>query len=147
MGMQHRVRAGPADSSIYDQRDGNSIAAAMALPPYYISWLPAYKGPGSRVRGWANMRQMMMAATQNEGAGLYVFDTCEQFLRTVPVAPRDPVNPDDVDTDYEDHALDQSRYATYRKVQVAVMTDMCDGWSPSRVDHLDERRFALNELW
>ena len=114
--------------------------------PHHVTFLHAYKGPGSRVRGWANMRQMLMASVQNEGAGLYVFDTLTQFLRTVPVAPRDAVNPDDIDTDYEDHALDQSRYATYKKVQTVTITDMF----PERMSTAasrDPNRHALNDAW
>ena len=45
-----------------------------------------------------------------EGPGLFVFNTCSQFLRTVPVIPRDLKDPDDVDSDAEDHIWDEMRY-------------------------------------
>ena len=44
------------------------------------------------------------------GLGLYVFDTCRQFIRTVPVLPRDENKPDDVDTEAEEHVADETRY-------------------------------------
>jgi len=33
----------------------------------------------------------------------FVFNTCRQFIRTVPVLPRDEIDMDDVDTAAEDH--------------------------------------------
>jgi hypothetical protein len=45
-----------------------------------------------------------------ENAGLYVFDTCRDFIRTVPMLPRDEKNPDDIDTKAEDHIADETRY-------------------------------------
>ena len=38
-----------------------------------------------------------------KGPRLFVFDTRQQFVRTVPVLPRDEVDIDDVDTAAEDH--------------------------------------------
>jgi len=46
-----------------------------------------------------------------ESAGLWVFDNCVDWIRTVPVLQRDNKNPDDVDTVSEDHAADETRYA------------------------------------
>jgi hypothetical protein len=45
-----------------------------------------------------------------EAAGLFVFNTCDQFARTVPVLPRDEKDLDDVDTEAEDHIADEVRY-------------------------------------
>ena len=45
---------------------------------------------------------------------LYITDNCLEWLRTVPMLPRDEDNWDDVDTDAEDHHGDQSRYACMR---------------------------------
>lgn len=101
---------GPADSAIFTVEDGNCIATEMALAG--IKWLPANKSPGSRIAGWEVMRRMLTAALERpmEKPGLLVFDTCRQFVRTVPVLPRDPKNEDDVNTDAEDHIGDATRY-------------------------------------
>ena len=42
---------------------------------------------------------------------LYVFDTCRDFIRTVPVLQHDPMRPEDLDTAAEDHIADETRYA------------------------------------
>ena len=59
------------------------------------------------------MRDMIenAAADRPEKAGLWVFNTCVNFLRTVPTLQRDESKPDDVDTDQEDHCADAARYA------------------------------------
>jgi hypothetical protein len=56
------------------------------------------------------MRRRLFASVDREQAGLFVFDTCKQFLETVPAIPRDERDLDDVDTDAEDHIADESRY-------------------------------------
>jgi hypothetical protein len=77
-----------------------------------VTWLPANKGPGSRKNGWQLMRDRMGYAkrTPQENPGLYVFADCLDFIRTVPMMPRDEKNPDDVDTKSEDHIGDETRY-------------------------------------
>jgi hypothetical protein len=42
---------------------------------------------------------------------LYVFTTCRDFIRTVPVLQHDPARPEDLDTASEDHVADETRYA------------------------------------
>ena len=105
-----RIAAGPADSQIFDVVNGTSIAQQMATCG--ISWQPAQKGPGSRRQGWQILRQLLNASRQwpMEEPGLFVFNTCRQFIRTVPVLPRDPTDADDADTNSEDHISDETRY-------------------------------------
>jgi hypothetical protein len=105
-----RVEPGPADLQIFDVVNGTSIASEMAVQG--ISWTPAQKGPGSRRQGAQMLRQMLKAsrAWPMEEAGIFIFHTCPQFIRTVPTLPRDLVNQDDVDSDKEDHVYDETRY-------------------------------------
>mgnify|MGYP003597154235 CR=1 FL=1 len=49
-------------------------------------------------------------ASPMEDPGLFAFDTCRQFIRTVPTLPRDANKTDDVDTHAEDHIADETRY-------------------------------------
>ncbi|MFZ9311748.1 MAG: hypothetical protein ACO24O_09650, partial [Arenimonas sp.] len=104
------VQPGPADSAIYAEENGNCIARDLAAGGAYF--IPSEKGAGSRKAGWEKMRQYLAAALQSpmEMPGLVVFENCIQWLRTVPTLPRDEKNRDDVDTDAEDHAADETRY-------------------------------------
>jgi hypothetical protein len=105
-----RVHPGPADSSIFDVQDGHCIADSFKKAG--VTWVAANKGPGSRKNGWALMRERMGHAkrTPREKAGLFVVATCRDFIRTVPVLPRDEKKPDDIDTSAEDHIADEVRY-------------------------------------
>lgn len=118
-----KVNPGPADSAIYTVENGRSVAQDMSkhivvnerITTPGIHWVPADKSPGSRVAGWEALRSAIKGAHPaefgpREMPGLFVFDNCAQFLRTVPVLPRDEKNPDDANTDAEDHVADEVRY-------------------------------------
>jgi hypothetical protein len=72
-----------------------------------VSWDRAQT---DRKNGWEMMRRRLFASVDREQAGLFVFDTCKQFLETVPAIPRDERDMDDVDTESEDHIADECRY-------------------------------------
>jgi hypothetical protein len=110
------VYPGPADTSIWEVRDGQSIADNMRSGG--VNWLRAYKGSGSRIAGWAIIRQMLNAAKNGslESPHLYFFSSAHHHIRTLPEMQRDKKNPEDIDTDGEDHAMDSIRYLLSRKM-------------------------------
>jgi hypothetical protein len=108
MGLSGRVRPGPADTSIFDVENGNAIADDMARAG--VRWERADKSPGSRRQGWLRLRAMLAGAVTREAPGLFVVETCRQFIRTIPVLPRADKDPDDVNTASEDHVADETRY-------------------------------------
>jgi len=122
------VKPGPADSSIFSVENNMSIGDDMAKEK--VRWTASDKRPGSRKNGWEKLRTLIKAAlpyvmdhegekvertTPREDPGIFVFTTCRQFIRTVPVLPRDDKDIDDVDTDSEDHIADEVRYRIYNK--------------------------------
>lgn len=123
-----RVRPGPADSSIYDEDNGNNIARDMQRKG--VRWQAADKGPGSRKQGWEQIRKMLKQACPpvrggpREEPGLFVFDRCDQFLETFPVLPRSDKDLDDVNTEAEDHIADETRYRVRKKVRAVKQTNM-----------------------
>ena len=92
-----RVYIGPADTSIWEVRDGKSIANSMNI--LGCRWTRAYKGAGSRVAGLSEIRQRLGAAKRGEveSPGLYFFDTVYHHIRTLTILPRDKNNNEDVD--------------------------------------------------
>lgn len=109
LNISNRIAPGPADSAIYAVTDEASIAQNMESEGVF--WTPADKRPGSRKNGWELIRDRLDAVVNNpEKPGLYVFDTCRDFIRTVPSIARDTKDPDDVNTDAEDHIADDTRY-------------------------------------
>lgn len=120
-----RVVPGPADSSIYDVDDTDSRSIADTMRQHGVVWVEADKRPGSRKNGWERLRELLAAAAmpRPEEPGLYVFDTCRQFIRTVPLLPRDEKKPDDIDTTAEDHIGDETRYRVLALSRVARRSD------------------------
>lgn len=123
-----RVVPGPADSSIFDDSEGESIASQQRKSSARITWVKASKGPGSRKNGAQQVRTLLFNANprdeegnkiSREAKGLFIFSTCEQFKRTVPTLPRSDKDLDDVDTDAEDHAYDELRYRVYKRKQTS----------------------------
>lgn len=105
------VKPGPADTSIFDADDlGVSISDKMYDEG--IDWEKADKRPGSRKVGLEDVRDRFKAGLVNpmEKPGLFVFNHCVQFIRTIPTLPRSQKDPDDVDTNVEDHIYDETRY-------------------------------------
>ena len=103
-----RVRPGPADTAIWTTQNGNCIADDMARAG--CRWEKADKSPGSRVVGWDKVREMLGNVASQEDPAFHVFATCRNTIRTLPTLPRDAKNPDDVDSDSEDHIADMIRY-------------------------------------
>jgi hypothetical protein len=120
-GWHGRVVPGPADTSIWSSENGPSIATGMAKPVRVngkqypgVQWVKADKT--NRIIGWQQVRAWLKAALPpgagrlREQPGLFAFQTCLQYKRTLPGAIRDEKHPEDIDTNYEDHILDVVRY-------------------------------------
>jgi hypothetical protein len=103
---------GYADPSIFDETGGKSIYRQM-IEGTKLGWLGLLPGDNKRAPGWQRMREMLAesAAEHPEGPGIWVMKHCTEWIRTVPSLPIDDKNPDDVDTDAEDHPGDETRYA------------------------------------
>ena len=64
----------------------------------------------------------MMEGEPVGGPLLYVMANCRDWLRTVPIISRDERNWDDIDTDEEDHAADETRYmCMWKPVEAKVI--------------------------
>lgn len=130
-GILGRVKAGPADASIFDDENGKNISKDFAEKG--VTWQPADKSRGSRKQGWELIRKMMKQALPcdngepRELPGVFVFDKCLQTYETLPVLPRDDKDLDDVDTDAEDHIGDAWRYRLRKKLRGVKQTDSRGG--------------------
>lgn len=83
---------------------------------------------------------------------LVVFSTCTDFIRTVPVLQHDEDHPEDIDTESEDHAGDEGRYACMsrpwiRPIERAetkpVLGIMDMSWDQAVTQHSRQRRGRL----
>lgn len=105
------ISYGVLDPAAFAEDGGPSIAERMARAGAIFR-----RADNKRVsdRGAMGGWDMMRARLKGDADGnpmLVVFDTCRDFIRTVPVLQHDADRPEDLDTDAEDHAADETRYA------------------------------------
>ena len=115
----HRVKAGPADSSIFSaEPEQDSIAEQMEVAG--VNFVRSDKSSGSRIRGVDLMRGRLQGATNRpmELPGIFFFNTCDACIRTIPNLEGDKKNTEDVDTKGEDHCWDVVRYRLLRASNV-----------------------------
>jgi hypothetical protein len=109
-----------ADDAMWASRGAEkSIAEVYEDNGVYLT--AAGKGPGSRVNGWQRIHSYLAegpACLLHRGMGwdtcpkLHVFPQAENLIRTLPALPHATTgNPEDANTNAEDHAPDGLRYA------------------------------------
>lgn len=94
---------GAADPQIFVRDGGPSIAERMLMRK--VLFKPADR---KRKAGWDQLRSYLEG---KDGVPmLYFLETCEATIRTLPTVQHDEHDPEDVDTEGEDHAADETRY-------------------------------------
>jgi hypothetical protein len=104
------IAYGVIDPAAFAEDGGPSIAERMMRENVY--WRAADNkrvGKSGALGGWDMMRARITG--QDGTPRLFVFDTCRDFIRTVPVLQHDPDRAEDLDTESEDHVADEARYA------------------------------------
>lgn len=105
--------AGPADNQIRNVTDSEVDTIAKKMEDKGIAWTESDKSPGSRKVGLQLIRDRLEAALKHpEDPAMYFMEHCRASIATLPTLPRDEDDPDDVDTDAEDHPYDMVRYRT-----------------------------------
>lgn len=109
-----------ADPSVLIEDGGPSRAERMGVS-HGIWWIGGDNARVARqgaIGGWDQLRARLKG--QDDKPMLYVFSTCRDFIRTVPVLQHDPLRPEDLDTKSEDHVADQTRYICMSRPWVAT---------------------------
>lgn len=139
-----RINYGVADPAIFSEDGGPSRAEIMRR--LGVGWRPADNarvGRNGAMGGWDEVRARLRG--KDGRPTLYVFSTCEAVIRTLPALQHDADRPEDVDTDGEDHAADELRYACMsrpiaRKIERPAEPQFPVNAAPTTVA-------TLNELW
>lgn len=93
-----------ADPSIFKTEGGPSIAEQIGKGGTTFT-----VADNNRLAGWSQLRDRLIG--QDDKPMIYFFSTCIDTIRTLPILPHSPYNAEDADTDAEDHAPDETRYA------------------------------------
>ncbi len=114
----------PLDSACFGT--GQGLIGARTIAKAFLSqgfrWKPARKGPGSRLQGASQIIRRMSTIipaafdgadhpTERARPMLRMMRRCTSPIRTLPALQTDKTNPDDVDTEGDDHDWDMLMYA------------------------------------
>lgn len=97
-----KISYGVIDPSTYIESGGPSIAEMLARNG--AKFRPA---DNSRIAGWDQLRDRLKG---DDLPMVYIFDTCVNLIRTLPLLQISPTDAEDADSDGEDHAPDTLRY-------------------------------------
>ena len=119
MCSQWGVRAdGYADDAIFARTGSQAGSISDEFRRAGVTFRPAHKG--GRVHGWEKMRRLFADAGMLDKPGLYISDRCTYLWETLPVLPRDPRRPEDVDSRAVDHGADALRYGICRQEPILI---------------------------
>jgi hypothetical protein len=105
------IRYGVLDASTWARRGDIGPSIAETMIQVGCQWRPSDRTPRSRISGKLEIhKRLKLTETVKKEPGLRIFSTCRNLIRTLPLLPLDEHNPEDIDTNAEDHAYDALRY-------------------------------------
>lgn len=122
MDKGERIKYGVLDSSAWNNRGDTSPSPAETMVKNGLRWRPSDRSPGSRLSGKLEVHRRLAVDAVTERPRLVIFSNCRNLIRTLPMLPLDDNNPEDVDTDAEDHAYDALRYLCMSRPMSAKRT-------------------------
>lgn len=133
-----KLRHNVLDPSAFAESGGPSIAERMWKMG--VKFQPADNkrvGVRGAMGGWDQLRARLKG--EDDKPMIYFFSTCTHTIRTLPTLQHDEMRPEDVDTDGEDHAADETRYACMARPYVRVP-------EPDEMP-VEALKPTLNDLW
>ncbi len=118
--------AGPADNEIRAVKIPGTPTLESSMAAEGIRWTESDKAPGTRKIGLELTRERLAEARKAhpEKPAMYFMDHCVGLIEHLPVLPRDKNDPDDVDTNAEDHDYDATRYRVLAAKPAAMSLKM-----------------------
>jgi hypothetical protein len=105
--MDERMTVGVLDPSAFAENGGPSIASRLGV--IFREADNKRVAQAGALGGWDQLRARLKG---DDGRPmLYFFSTCVHTIRTLPALQHDPLKAEDVDSEGEDHAPDETRYA------------------------------------
>ncbi|MCS3725488.1 terminase large subunit domain-containing protein [Bradyrhizobium betae] len=156
-----KLSYGVLDPSTFKEDGGPSIAERINQVLIKEKLVPFREADNTRVSrsesrdrggpmsGWDLFRARLIGTAKRSEDGsvdwstgrpmMYVFATCTDFIRTVPVLQHDQARPEDLDTTGEDHAADDGRYASTSRPWVKSLTPAAKEARDAYSENRDER--------
>ena len=127
---------GVADPAIWKADGGVSIAETATHYGIFFQ-----QADNERIPGWMQMHYRMMF-DEDGFPQMYIFKTCKNFIRTITTLQYDPHKAEDLDTDGEDHAADETRYfCQSRPIKPYIpKEEFHPAWGNDPLEQFTERR-------
>lgn len=105
------IAYGVLDPAAFAEDGGPSIAQRIANCGVYFRPADNKRVTARGAMGGWDMMRNRLKGDGDSRAMIYCFDTCRHSIRTIPALQHDDKRPEDLNTDMEDHAGDEWRYA------------------------------------
>jgi hypothetical protein len=102
--LRGRKIIGPADSAIWNKDGGPSVGETAEEYGFYFDY-----SDKDRLEGWQQCHARL-AFDEDGYPSFQVFNTCQDFIRTIPLLQYDDHDQEDLDSLGEDHIADEWRY-------------------------------------
>ena len=114
------IKYGVLDSSLWHKRGdtGPSLAEQMIMKG--CRWRPSDRSRGSRISGKNEIHRRLQVDEFTEEPRLVFFNSCTNTISQLPAIPLDKKNPEDVDTNAEDHLYDALRYGIMSRPRFSI---------------------------
>jgi len=140
-GFRENIAYGIMDPAAFAVVSGPSIGETFARQGVYFRRADNSRvSTPKRMGGWDQVRWRLQGEPEGDPM-MFFFDHCRDTIRTLPMQQHDPNRPEDLDTEGEDHAVDEIRYACMSRPFGARQEDVED-LNPLRVSNA----FKLDEL-
>ncbi len=114
------IRYGVLDSSLWHNRGDTGPSLAEQMITRGCRWRPSDRSKGSRVSGKNEIHRRLQVDEFTEQPRLVFFSTCTEMISQLPAIPLDKRNPEDVDTNAEDHLYDALRYGIMSRPRFSI---------------------------
>jgi len=114
------IRYGVLDSSLWHNRGDTGPSLAEQMNMKGCRWRPSDRSKGSRVSGKNEIHRRLQVDEFTEKPRLVFFSSCTNTISQLPSIPLDKRNPEDVDTNAEDHLYDALRYGIMTRPRSSI---------------------------
>jgi hypothetical protein len=110
-GFREPIAYGVMDPAAFAVVSGPSIGETFARQGVYFRRADNSRvSTPKRMGGWDQVRWRLRGEDDGDPM-MFFFDHCKDVIRTLPMMQHDENRPEDLDTEGEDHAVDDTRYA------------------------------------
>ena len=114
------ISYGVLDSSLWHRRGDTGPSLAEQMIQRGCRWRPSDRSKGSRVAGKNEIHRRLQVDDFTEEPRLVFFNNCTNTVAQLPSIPLDKKNPEDVDTQSEDHLYDALRYGIMSRPRFSI---------------------------